>query len=564
VQYDYTLHKDLGLSGAQLKKLGEISRDYMEERNRLRWEEGIDPNTVGGEYSHGHGQAEDELIITGPSGQTRKPLSETYQKNLKDLQDRGRKQIEATLTPKQIEQLKKIVFCNWATDMLRRVLSDPELSKMVGVTAAQEKKIRQLPRECRAQLKAAFEGERYRTFAVLTADQMNGLRSVVLQFHYVHNRVSEEWVRMQNDEGGVFGEPYLRPDPGEEDVSIIDLPIYVHLRLREVRIALGLSAPQRKKLQEINDDYQAELKNRRYDEERSRRVASEFQRRIESLLTPKQLATLRDTVFRTTVVLALEDSDVQQKLGLTGQQKKLLETIRQDAKEERYHIEQRLKADVVDFFTPQQQQKLRDALAELDARVDPKSAESHLSRGMSSLVQGKPDEAIAELNTAIRMKPKYRDAYGFRAGVYEAKGELDKAIADYNEAIRLDPKFAAWFTARGNAYAKKGESDKAMADYNEAIRLASAESWGYNCRGLAYQGKGELDKAIADFTEAIRLNEKNTQGYPVSARSKCEAYYNRSMAYAKKGDRAKADADLAAAVELGYKAAPKPSTPPAR
>jgi tetratricopeptide (TPR) repeat protein len=41
----------------------------------------------------------------------------------------------------------------------------------------------------------------------------------------------------------------------------------------------------------------------------------------------------------------------------------------------------------------------------------------------------------------------------------------------YNEAIRLDPKFVNAYLGRGNALSNKQEYDKAIADDNEAIRL---------------------------------------------------------------------------------------------
>ena len=47
-----------------------------------------------------------------------------------------------------------------------------------------------------------------------------------------------------------------------------------------------------------------------------------------------------------------------------------------------------------------------------------------------------------------------------RGLAYESKGDHDKAIADHTEAIRLDPKFADAYDGRACAYVGKGTYDQ--------------------------------------------------------------------------------------------------------
>ena len=50
--------------------------------------------------------------------------------------------------------------------------------------------------------------------------------------------------------------------------------------------------------------------------------------------------------------------------------------------------------------------------------------------------------------------------------------ETDKALADLNSALKLDPKFAPALYGRGNLYAEQGDFDKALADFTAAVKLA--------------------------------------------------------------------------------------------
>jgi len=91
------------------------------------------------------------------------------------------------------------------------------------------------------------------------------------------------------------------------------------------------------------------------------------------------------------------------------------------------------------------------------------SAIAQHKRGLAYRNKGDFDRAIADLSEAIRLDPKYAEAYYGRGLAYGNKGDLDRAIADYSEAIRLDPKLAAAYNNRGNAYKNKGDFDRATS-----------------------------------------------------------------------------------------------------
>ena len=118
------------------------------------------------------------------------------------------------------------------------------------------------------------------------------------------------------------------------------------------------------------------------------------------------------------------------------------------------------------------------------------------------------DRAIVDYNEAIRLDPKFAQAYSSRGLAYYQKGDLDRAIADYGEAIRLDPKYAYAYNNRGNAYYHKHDENRAIVDYSEAIRLDPKYAQAYFNRGVANLYAGWLPKALADLGRSSELNPK--------------------------------------------------------
>ena len=84
-------------------------------------------------------------------------------------------------------------------------------------------------------------------------------------------------------------------------------------------------------------------------------------------------------------------------------------------------------------------------------------------------------------------------------------GDYKGAIADFDSAIRLKPDDADAYYNRGNAKYKLGQHLAAIADYDTAIRLNPDDAKAYYNRGLAKDNLGQHFAAIADYDTAIRL-----------------------------------------------------------
>jgi tetratricopeptide (TPR) repeat protein len=187
------------------------------------------------------------------------------------------------------------------------------------------------------------------------------------------------------------------------------------------------------------------------------------------------------------------------------------------------------------------------------SRLDPRSREAYLGRGVARYLKGQFAQAIADATEAIRIDPRYAPAYRNRGRDHAADGGWSKAVADFTEAIRLAPEDARAYCERATILNRLGRHVQAIVDATEAIRLDPRLALGHNARGYGHLGRGrqrvftfwrrgnaaarraDFEQAVADFTEAIRI-----------APASWDCFVGRAAAHRALGDLTGAARDLAA------------------
>jgi tetratricopeptide (TPR) repeat protein len=85
-------------------------------------------------------------------------------------------------------------------------------------------------------------------------------------------------------------------------------------------------------------------------------------------------------------------------------------------------------------------------------------------RGFARSRTHKYDEALKDLNEAIRLGPNSAEAYYFRAVTWQAKGDNARAMADFRHCVDLDPSFGV---RRIDRRPKTRGSDDTLTKMNE-------------------------------------------------------------------------------------------------
>jgi curved DNA-binding protein CbpA len=133
-------------------------------------------------------------------------------------------------------------------------------------------------------------------------------------------------------------------------------------------------------------------------------------------------------------------------------------------------------------------------------------AEFHRERGIAAYRGGDFQQAIADLDQAIRLDPHDAEAYNIRGNAWDYMGDTDRALADYDEAIRIEPNNPAVFHDRGMMWRRKGDLDRALLDMDRAVRFGFSDANLYGDRGRIWYEKGRYYRAIADFDRASKIN----------------------------------------------------------
>ncbi|MBI2957201.1 MAG: tetratricopeptide repeat protein [Chloroflexi bacterium] len=148
-------------------------------------------------------------------------------------------------------------------------------------------------------------------------------------------------------------------------------------------------------------------------------------------------------------------------------------------------------------------EKLSVILKRGSAEKTAREAKDHCERALAS--KDDQDYAIVELQTAIRIRPDFREPYFALGQVFYDRGDYDRAISNLARAIELKPDESDAYVGRGMAFDAKGDPAQAIADYDRAIELSPNEASTYLLRGTAHDKRGETEKAVADYRRVTEL-----------------------------------------------------------
>lgn len=184
------------------------------------------------------------------------------------------------------------------------------------------------------------------------------------------------------------------------------------------------------------------------------------------------------------------------------------------------------------------QQGIADLTREV-TRVPPRDSEFYMALGDARQSSGKPQEAVAAYEQALRLRLDFprgllslasalkgagqtpraeailkratqiapaSPAAWFQYGTVDyALGRIEEAIKKMEKGIALDPELPGEHTGLAELLVATGKANRAEAALQEALRIDPYDGTAYNLKGRVLAGKGELAESLYNFEMATRL-----------------------------------------------------------
>jgi tetratricopeptide (TPR) repeat protein len=149
---------------------------------------------------------------------------------------------------------------------------------------------------------------------------------------------------------------------------------------------------------------------------------------------------------------------------------------------------------------------------------DPQRAKAkYLAAGRKYMTKGQYGDAAIEFRNALRLDPRFVDAYYELAQATLAQHDWKLAYASLQKAIELDPGRLDARLDRGRLYLAAREFDKSEDEANFILKQDSNDVGAYQLLGASLIGERKPDQALTALTKVTELLPNSSSAYVTQA-----------------------------------------------
>jgi rhomboid protease GluP len=130
----------------------------------------------------------------------------------------------------------------------------------------------------------------------------------------------------------------------------------------------------------------------------------------------------------------------------------------------------------------------------------------HAANGQTLLIENKTEQAIAELQTAIRQRPGYLPAHYQLARAYWIKRDFASAESELKRVIQLNPKDEGSYYYLGMTYLQENRPEQARDNFGQLLRLNPSSADAHFGLGAVLSAEKKYPEAIEEYKQAAQLD----------------------------------------------------------
>ena len=138
--------------------------------------------------------------------------------------------------------------------------------------------------------------------------------------------------------------------------------------------------------------------------------------------------------------------------------------------------------------------------------INPENVEAYKKRAEYYCRLNLYQEALKDLNIAIRLSADNDMLFAMRSYVYSFLEHHQDALKDANKAIEINPKNMIAYYNRGVSYFFLGQNEEALADLNLCVEFEPNETINRFSRSKIYCDMKRYEEALEDLNYAIKID----------------------------------------------------------
>ena len=148
-----------------------------------------------------------------------------------------------------------------------------------------------------------------------------------------------------------------------------------------------------------------------------------------------------------------------------------------------------------------------------DIAASPNSPIPYVNRSLWSAEQGAFQEALDDLDLALRADSGFANAWEYKAELLYNARDFESTMDVLNRCIQNAPESTACRLRRAELNIHLGQAERAFADLNESLRLNDQLHEAYWMKGKLYEAMGNVELARSSFTTAVEVRPDFYDGF---------------------------------------------------